>query len=206
MNTYELLEQSLKRGGFAVTDANKNLYGPIALRGYNEGYRAWASSHQADLRKWSIVTLSATKTFDLTALNATNETVNTILKVSQYQDFTADAGYAESSPLDFDMVDFDTVVVPQAEPSGTVYVQYRINPADLALPTPTSATGATSPSYMPTQYHDALVFKGIAEIKQSIGEIDTPSGYLFWNNRFNEAIYGTGRVKRQTRIKDVNQY
>lgn len=107
MNVYDMDGYTLNLLYEDVSDANRTEYAPLFLRSYN---RAYGELQRTRYRPsmWEDVSVVS----HAFALSDLSHECAGIIKVSQYQDFTEDAGFIASPPLLFIMRDAGTVVLP----------------------------------------------------------------------------------------------
>ena len=132
MNVYELTTQTLTNCKFSdTTDATTRSDNEAAcIRSFNTAYRRIC---REKLHLWYTeeVTLDTAKCF---AMSSLSKKAIKILKISQYQDYSEDAGEIESPAYPWDKYDgAGTIVVPAAEASGTVFVEYEYMPTMLGI-------------------------------------------------------------------------
>lgn len=126
MNFYELVTETLALCGMTDADAtDRSEYSPLFKTAFNEAYRKIV---REKLHLWTTeeVTLDALKCFTLSGLS---ETATKITKISTYRDYSTDGSGLNQYSLVFDKYDgAGTIVVPGAEASGTVFVEYEYMP------------------------------------------------------------------------------
>jgi hypothetical protein len=132
MNVYELTTQTLTNCKFSdTTDATTRSDNEKAfITSFNTAYRRIC---REKLHLWYTeeVTLDAAKCFVMSSLS---KKAIKILKISQYQDYSEDAGYIESPPYPWDKYDgAGTIVVPAATASTAVFVEYEYMPTMLGI-------------------------------------------------------------------------
>jgi hypothetical protein len=132
MNLYDLVSQTLTQGRLNTTNAVKRskYQNSLIVPALNDAYKKMCRE-KLHPWYWEAVTLDANKCFVTSALSKTFVKVN---KITTYQDFTEDAGYAEQTRLPWGKYDdTGTIIVPSAEASGTVYVKYEYMPTMLGI-------------------------------------------------------------------------
>lgn len=185
LNTYQLDSVTIPLylgTNDAVADADRTSYSPTTLIGYNNAYPDMCLK-MGLAKAWQAITLSATKTYTLSGLTYK---LAKILCVAQYQDGSSSANYGEAKRYNYYNPDNITLIVPDADASSTVYIYYQYIPALLVLPTPTSQTGATSPSLLPDQYLIALSYAAIAELFGSLQH--DPARAMYWLDKYNAVV------------------
>jgi len=131
MNVHELTTQTIQQCGLDTTDVTvRSDYESLFIRFFNVAYKEIC---RKKIHPWYTeeVTLDANKCFVTSVLA---KKLVKILKISTYQDFSEDAGGAESEALSWYKYDGSgTIVVPAAEASGTVFVEYEYMPDMLGI-------------------------------------------------------------------------
>lgn len=119
-----------------------------------------------DIKLWESVTLDASKKFEYGDLT---HDVDELLDIAALIPYSVAAGSADCEHYEW-QDEGEEIIVPGASASGTVYVRYRPFAAPLVNPTPTTGANATSPEFIPEQYQDCLVYKGMAEVFVARGD------------------------------------
>lgn len=195
MTAHDILLETIRLRKEDATDTTlMTEYNAVALVGMNKGYRDICSKHINPII-WDDVALDANKRFDLSVLS---NTVQQIIDVCKYEDYTADSNWLKADRYDWTLTDNDTIVVPAADAGGTVHVQYEAVPADLVNPNPTTGSGATSPSLIPAQYHRALAMSALSMLYATEGLKDNA---MFWDAEYQSFLESMRPVQKQTAIE-----
>jgi hypothetical protein len=205
MTAHEILKETARlRGEDPDTDTTLlTEYNAVALIGMNEGYRHICERYICPTA-WEEVTLDANKQFDTTDLT---NSARRIIAITRYEDYTEDANWLpDTTRYDWSPVNYNTFVVPEAEASATVNVQYEILPTDLVNPYPVAVEGhaagegATSPTYLPTAYHRALCYMAQSKL---CAKDNQKNDARFWEAQFYAALETISNISPQTDIVNV---
>ena len=165
MNVYELTSQVLRQCRLDpadATDRSENESWIVAE--LNNAYKQLCTER---LNPWTTeeVTLDANKCFDTTTLD--NALVR-ILKITKYRDYSAAVGGIEMPRLSWDLYGGDgVIVVPYAESSGNVFIEYEYMPVDLAVMEEEAGesfvASATNTPQINAQWHPVLTYWATAQ-------------------------------------------
>lgn len=198
MTAHEILQETVRLRGEDATDTTLlTEYNPVALIGMNEGYRLICERYIHPVVTEEI-TLDTNKQFDLEDLT---NIPRKIISITLYQDYSEDANWRLSpTRYGWAMVDSDTIVVPDADALGTVYITYEILPADL---TNTVGGATTSPLYIPTQYHRSLCYMANSKL---YARDNQKNDAMFWEAQFYSSLETISNVSPQTEIENAYAY
>ena len=204
ITAHQMLTKGVRMAG--ESDSNTTL---LAL--YNEPFLTGANLAYGDIWRrqgttmWDDVALDANKQFEHSDLTYD---VKRIIRVSQYIDYSTAASNALANEYFFDNVAEDEYVVPSATASATVYVLYVPIPTPLVNTYPVAVEGhaagsdATSPVYVPALYVDAMIYKGMAEVRAMQRDMDDMDK---WEAKYFQAVSDI-RIVRKPVVRDAMEY
>jgi hypothetical protein len=198
LNAHQMLVKGAKLAGQDSTDTTLlGEWNDAFLSGINQAY---IDLYRAlNVRIWEAEALTATKTFLTSGLSLTPDE---IFAVAEHIPHSAAASYSDAQKYDF-YPDGATIYVPGASESQTVYVQYRPLPALLVNPDPEDGVGATSPTHIPEQHQDCMIYKGLAEVYSSQ---DDAEAMAKWEMKYFQARSNIRKPNPQRKIKNVQDY
>lgn len=131
MDLYDMTSRVLRQCRLDPTDADDRAeHQGWITETLNEAYRR-ICREKTPLEYTEAVTLDANKCFNISALS---KTLNKIVKISAYQDYTEAASYDASAAMPWKKFDgAGTIIVPGATASSIVYVKYEYMPEDLKV-------------------------------------------------------------------------
>jgi hypothetical protein len=201
MTAHEILLETVRLRGEDPTDTGLlSEYNAVALIGMNEGYRHICAT-VIHPRAVEAVELDANKRF--AASDLTN-TPKQIISVTEHEDYSEPADWSPSTRLDWKEVSHGVFVVPDAEAEATVYVNYTIIPPELVNPYPVGGDGhtagedATSPSYIPEEYHRSLCYMALSKLCARDG---LKSDAMLWDAGFYSSLDTLSNTAPQTEIE-----
>lgn len=131
MNVYELVKETLAQCGIVEPDASDYAEKkPLFLTSFYEGYRKIC---REKLHPWTTeeVTLDANRCFDTKTLK---KRLVQILDITQYRDYSAEAGGAKSQSYTWDLYDGNGVIcIPAAPANSKAFIEYEYMPEPLKV-------------------------------------------------------------------------
>jgi hypothetical protein len=174
MNVYELVTETLAQCGIVDPDASdRSEKKPLFLTSYNEALKKIC---REKLHPWTseAITLDASKCFDTKTLS---KRLVEIQKVSKYQDYSTSASGAASPPFAWDLYDGNgKIVVPAADASGTMFIEYEYMPEPLKVTYHIS--GANTLKVIPIDEAISAA-EATALVGKTLGVIDVSTGLSY---------------------------
>lgn len=192
MTAYEMVLKVLARLGEDVTDTSViTEYKADILDALNlaDGEMCSRALHPM---LWAQIALDASKEYDLSGLDHDVVKVN---KVTLTKD-------SDVTPYEWHDVGDNHIAAPDATAGGMMWIHYE------AAPTPMTADNSadtSAPEFTPARYHDAYIFKALAEIFAGEKRKDVASSILY-ENKYEDRLSQVRPLKRQTVITNTNSY
>jgi hypothetical protein len=204
LTAHQMLLKGIRMAG--ESDSNATL---LAL--YNEPFLAGANLAYGDIWQrqgmvmWDDVTLDANKEFDLTDLTYD---VKRIIRITQYIECSAASGHSRQGGYIPFPVSQNGFVVPAATASTVVYVLYKPIPTPIINTYPVisgehaAGSDATSPAYVPALYVNAMIYKGMAEVRSMQRDMDDMDK---WEGKYFQAVSGIQTIRKPI-VRDAMEY